>query len=458
MIITFVLLWTITVVVIVNNTMKRDYLRWAAVMTFVAGCGGFGRALIESFLPFLEAYHLSSDFLGLMFYRGYVVCSILNQNLLPYAFFMFSICYSGIFNSRVKWQASFLLLLPIAATLTQIQLSPALMHPFQLMYMWVFPYIVTGAIVLIYSLSKEKNPYIRKDRKFVLLVALPPILSQLVWNYTIRMFGMNDIWRLNSVTIIVLFLIVIGIATRHGFIGIKLKMGNIRLANTMKAVFSGTMVINHTVKNEIAKIKLLSDRIKHHSTVEPDFEKIEKDIEMMHQITQHVLDMANSIQSRIQSIVLNEGHSRMSDLIEQSLFQMTPSLEQKKTRVLTDFSFDAVIRCDRVRIIEVLMNIVSNAVEAIQQAGTLSIQIYSTRKGAVIEISDNGCGISQGEQGFIFDPFYTTKHSEHNFGLGLPYCYNVMREHNGFIKLKSKVGEGTNILLGFPNHRIITVD
>lgn len=457
MILTFVLLWTVTVILIMNNTMKKDYLRWAALMTFVAGCGGFARALVESFLPFLETYHFSSASLSVLFHEGYIIGSILNQNGLPYAFLMFSICYCGFYSTRVKKSAAFLLLLPIAATLTQTQLFPTLSHPFKIMFIWVFPYILTATILLVYSVVQEQNPYLRKDRMFVLLVALPPVLSQLIWNYTLRMFEMNDIWRFNSITITLLFLIFIGIATRNGFIGIKLKLGNIRLDNTMKATFNGTMVLNHTLKNEIGKIQILNERIKYYIRVAPDFNRIEKDSETIHQLCQHVLEMVQSIQNRMQSIELRESKCRFTSLIEHSMMQMTPLFEQKNITVIADFCFDAVIRCDRVHVIEVLLNVLRNAVEAMKESGTLTLRTFETNKGGVIEIRDDGCGISEADLHKIFDPFYSTKQREHNYGLGLSYCYNVMREHNGFIKASSE-GKGTTFSLGLPNSRIERLD
>lgn len=104
-----------------------------------------------------------------------------------------------------------------------------------------------------------------------------------------------------------------------------------------------------------------------------------------------------------------------------------------------------------------LVNILNNAVEAIEQAGRkdgkISISLSFVLNWLVIEIQDNGTGIRRTERKHIFSPHYSGKHGKMNWGLGLPYVYKVIKAHLGQIKIDSKYGRYTTILIMLPTGR-----
>ena len=67
-----------------------------------------------------------------------------------------------------------------------------------------------------------------------------------------------------------------------------------------------------------------------------------------------------------------------------------------------------------------------------------------------VEFRDSGIGMEKKHLKKVMEPFYTTKGSRNNFGLGLAYCYNMMNKHQGSIELKSEPGRGTTVFLYFP--------
>lgn len=71
----------------------------------------------------------------------------------------------------------------------------------------------------------------------------------------------------------------------------------------------------------------------------------------------------------------------------------------------------------------------------------------------MIQVKDNGDGIGKQHFDHIFEPYYTTKRSERNFGLGLSYCRNVIRKHGGYIVAESESGVGTTITVALPASR-----
>lgn len=92
---------------------------------------------------------------------------------------------------------------------------------------------------------------------------------------------------------------------------------------------------------------------------------------------------------------------------------------------------DIVCICDPHKIQVVFMNLFTNSIEAMENAGKITVRSKETNKDVIIEIEDSGKGIPPEILPRIFDPLFTTKKS--GTGLGLPYCKNIIEEHGGTI-------------------------
>jgi signal transduction histidine kinase len=99
---------------------------------------------------------------------------------------------------------------------------------------------------------------------------------------------------------------------------------------------------------------------------------------------------------------------------------------------------------------QVLMNLLTNAREAMPEGGEIRIETApSDRPGWIrLHVADTGPGIPAEELSKIFDPFYTTKRT--GTGLGLSVTYGIIQEHGGTIDVKSRPGAGTTFTLDFP--------
>jgi signal transduction histidine kinase len=108
-----------------------------------------------------------------------------------------------------------------------------------------------------------------------------------------------------------------------------------------------------------------------------------------------------------------------------------------------------VIEFDERYMKEALLNLVKNAVEAMQEnGGTLTIKTELTDTGIIISIADTGYGIKAEDQAKIFEPYWTTK--EMGTGLGLTHVFKIIREHRGEISVLSKPGEGSTFKITLP--------
>ncbi len=98
---------------------------------------------------------------------------------------------------------------------------------------------------------------------------------------------------------------------------------------------------------------------------------------------------------------------------------------------------------------QVFINILKNAIEAIDQQGSIHIELYNDTDELYIFIRDTGCGIPAPILERIFEPFYTTKSK--GTGLGMMITNKIIQEHKGSIKIHSEEQIGTEILISFPN-------
>jgi len=107
--------------------------------------------------------------------------------------------------------------------------------------------------------------------------------------------------------------------------------------------------------------------------------------------------------------------------------------------------------CDRNQIAQALINLLSNAKDAMPQGGTISLRTRRGPQGVVIEVADQGMGIAPENVSKIFDPFFTTKPIGEGSGLGLSIVSGILRAHNGTIEVHSDgLGRGTAFTLTLP--------
>ncbi len=111
------------------------------------------------------------------------------------------------------------------------------------------------------------------------------------------------------------------------------------------------------------------------------------------------------------------------------------------------------VMVDRYMIEQVLMNLVLNAVQAMKEGGTLTIQTVVVEGVCLVEVRDTGSGIPPAVLPRIFDPFFTTKSEGEGTGLGLSVSLGIVERHGGRIVVDSEVGKGTTFTLYLPVSR-----
>ncbi|WP_020482171.1 ATP-binding protein [Methylomonas sp. MK1] len=114
-----------------------------------------------------------------------------------------------------------------------------------------------------------------------------------------------------------------------------------------------------------------------------------------------------------------------------------------KADVVKEYGGIPEINCIASQLNQVFMNLLINAVQAIEDHGRITLRTAYDEQNVWVEVEDTGKGIKPEQLGKIFDPFFTTKSVGMGTGLGLSLSYGIVKKHNGRIEVKSELGKGT---------------
>jgi len=164
------------------------------------------------------------------------------------------------------------------------------------------------------------------------------------------------------------------------------------------------------------------------------------------EITHKLLSFARKTDSRIQVVLMN-------DLIKDAIGLAEQSAKYSKITINTNLEENIpFIPASQTEIQQVFLNLINNAVDAMDKKGGGTIDITSRLEGnaIVVDFADNGPGIHRSNLARIFDPFFTTKPVGKGTGLGLSICYGIIKKMGGEIYVQSVVEQGTTFSIRIP--------
>lgn len=208
--------------------------------------------------------------------------------------------------------------------------------------------------------------------------------------------------------------------------------------------------IAHEIRNPLSSIKGFATYFKErYQDVPEDKQTAEvmlKEVERLNRSITQLLDFSRPL--KLQKIPI-----KVQDLINHTLSMMERDERIRHITISRNMpEQDVFITGDQDRLTQVLLNIILNAIEAIENQGKISISVINDRiLGKVrIEITDTGKGIKEEDLEHIFDPYFTTKST--GTGLGLAIVHRIIEAHSGSIKVESRVGSGTRVILELPSN------
>ena len=144
------------------------------------------------------------------------------------------------------------------------------------------------------------------------------------------------------------------------------------------------------------------------------------------------------------------GEVSLERVVEDAIFLLSAQLKDGKLEVVKDLQ-PAVVVGNANQLQQIVVNLVVNAVQAMDGAGKIEIATRSTSEGrSELRISDSGPGVPPELAGRIFEPFFTTKPEGKGTGLGLSICYRIAEEHGGTIRLERASKGGACFVVDLP--------
>jgi signal transduction histidine kinase len=177
---------------------------------------------------------------------------------------------------------------------------------------------------------------------------------------------------------------------------------------------------------------------------------------------EETMRMNNLITELLDLVKPKESHfayGNLHELIDRMILLVSPQSKAKKIKIVRRFDEGlGEVWMDSEKIKQVVLNLLSNAVDFTPYSGTIEIATSKNSNGAKqnsvrIEVNDNGAGIPPSIMDKVFEPYFTTKHksSMHSgTGLGLFIVHQHVQDHGGTIEVKSTLNEGTSFVITFP--------
>ena len=212
-----------------------------------------------------------------------------------------------------------------------------------------------------------------------------------------------------------------------------------------------TASIAHELNNPLATVTLRTESLLLDTSDDDpsrtSLQVIEHEVERMSSLVANLLQFSRRHGRQISTL-------DVSDEIEKTLELMERHLQNHRIEVVRDFQSAPMIRADRQQLRQIVLNLVTNASDAMPNGGTLTVRAMDSGPdlpGVVIEISDTGAGIAPEDLPKVLEPFVTTKPEGKGTGLGLPICRRIAQEHDGDLEIESEPGKGTTVRITLPS-------
>jgi len=180
-------------------------------------------------------------------------------------------------------------------------------------------------------------------------------------------------------------------------------------------------------------------------------EELKEYIELIHKeamrakaITDRLLILSRKSESPTYLVSINQSLAETISLLR---FQA----EEKEIQIVEDFDPQVPpIKADDPALRQVFLNLLLNAMQAIDRAGRITVGTRVEQDQVKISFEDTGCGIAREDLGRLFEPFFSRKNSGRGTGLGLFISHILIRQMGGTIMVQSELGKGTRFVITLP--------
>ena len=225
----------------------------------------------------------------------------------------------------------------------------------------------------------------------------------------------------------------------------------LRRAESLASLTTLAAGVAHEIKNPLGSIgihiQLIQKALKNRDELDPDsiesfIDIINEEVERLNKIVVNFLFAVRPMDTQLEDGDLNE-------VVGEILSFVGVELSENEIELVESLADDLPrIQLDEKYLKQAILNLIKNAISAMPEGGTLSVETSQSGDEVELSISDTGEGIAPEIQDKIFEPYFTTK--DYGSGIGLTIVYKVVKEHYGDISVSSQEGKGTRFTIAFP--------
>ncbi|MGF1505902.1 MAG: GAF domain-containing sensor histidine kinase [Chloroflexi bacterium] len=212
----------------------------------------------------------------------------------------------------------------------------------------------------------------------------------------------------------------------------------------------------HELRTPLAAIKATTHILRRPEISEQKrdemFDTVANETDRLARLTTEFLDLARLESGRAR---LNREDLPVAAMLREAMSTVEPQAEDANITLIEEFDADQlpIIRGDREKLKQVLLNLLTNAIKYNRPEGSVTVRARPIERGVEIAVADTGLGIAERDLPHIFDKFYRVADSEgysQGTGLGLPVAKRVVEFHGGEIDVESEAGVGTTFRFTLP--------
>lgn len=242
------------------------------------------------------------------------------------------------------------------------------------------------------------------------------------------------------------------IALNHMMYELDKRQNLLLESHKLRAIGNLTAGIAHELNNPINNIILTSEvlRENYRELTEDERQDAVNDLviqgERAQQVVKNLLDFARESETKAEYLYIDKLLDETIKLAKNQIKISKIVLEEQLGKNMPP------IYGDRKLLIQVFLNLILNAIDAMPQGGRLSIAVAEDKRTGFlsVKVTDTGMGISEHVLGSIFNPFFTTKPTGKGTGLGLAVSHGIIEKHGGSIEVESKEGVGSTFTVHLP--------
>ena len=416
---------------------------------------------------------------------GYLMA--VGRFLFPYFFLLIGLYYSMVpFVRKCRW-------LPIAAGILPV-ISLVLYSPpvFQAAIgllgnsfvetavfstrIWVVLYVLLGGALCVIETISITMPFCRRQfmQKLMFLAALAVLYllysqqdpAQVYLFYKNDYMSLLGLWYLSPQLHLDKYFVSLALTAVFGIVGFiaLLKYTQLNLLEdqndvVMKRKFDaanqGASVFVHSVKNQLLANRVVYKRlnaIKGQSCGENE-QELWRYITMLEESNGAMLNRMEDLYASVKSKSIYLCPVDIGEILELAEGKFRKKYPDGNLAPIEPLRIQVL--ADKVHLSEALYNLLTNAWEAelmMPEQQPVEVVIHQERRYTVLEVRDHGPGIEKSKQTKIFEPFYSSKNTNFNWGMGLYHVRAIVKSHLGSLRVESKPGKGTAFLVLLPRY------